>query len=149
MRVGILVGTGLAALLLSACAKSDAEKASDAAEAASQAASAASVAAVSAAGGGASPSDISGYAVLAKQKMADGLMDPEAAKYKDVHAYAVNGAYVFCGQINGKNGYGGYTGYERFIASSVIVGTEGNVTGFNKVWRQFCSPSKDAGPYAF
>lgn len=85
---------------------------------------------------------MSRYQVMAKDKLEESLRDPGSAKYEDVAAYRVSsGGFVFCGRINAKNGFGGYTGFERFIASPVIVGTEGTVEGFGEVWSQFCSPA--------
>ena len=82
------------------------------------------------------------FQVLSKTKLEESLRDPGSAKYQDVAAHRVSsGGFVFCGMINAKNGFGGYTGFERFIASPVIVGTEGTVDGFGEVWSQFCSSS--------
>lgn len=42
------------------------------------------------------------------------LLDPEAAKFRDVRQV---GEGVFCGEVNGKNRQGAYVGFERFYAS--------------------------------
>ena len=85
---------------------------------------------------------MSRYQVMSKNKLEESLRDPGSAKYEDVAAHRVSsGGYVFCGKINAKNGFGGYTGFERFIASPVIVGTEGTVDGFDDVWTEFCTSS--------
>lgn len=45
------------------------------------------------------------------------LKDPDSA---DIRNHRGN-----CGEVNSKNGFGGYTGFKRFIASSAIVAIEG------------------------
>lgn len=84
------------------------------------------------------------YQVAAKEKLKDSLRDPDSAKYEGVKAHRVAaGGFVFCGRINAKNGFGGFTGFERFVASPAIAGTERSVDGFDEVWSQFCSPSSE------
>lgn len=85
---------------------------------------------------------IARYQVMSKDKLKESLRDPGSAKFEDVGAHRVaSGGFVFCGRMNAKNGFGGYTGFERFVASPVIVGTEGTVDGFEEVWTEFCSPT--------
>lgn len=58
---------------------------------------------------------------ILKKALEDQLLDYSSAKFKDVRAgydrsrieqYGV----VFCGEVNGKNSFGGYTGWTTFIA---------------------------------
>lgn len=85
---------------------------------------------------------IARYQVMSKDKLKESLRDPGSAKFEGVGAHRVaSGGFVFCGRMNAKNGFGGYTGFERFVASPVIVGTEGTVDGFEEVWTEFCSPT--------
>lgn len=82
------------------------------------------------------------YQTLSKKKLEESLRDPGSAKYEDVSGHRLpNEGFVFCGRINAKNGFGGYTGFERFVASPAIAGTESTVEGFDEVWTQFCSSS--------
>lgn len=97
-----------------------------------------------------------GEQVLAKRKLAALLRDPDSAKYRGVHAYQdyVQGRMVisFCGEINAKNGFGGYTGYERFVATMVIAVTADGMASeqdMDNVWNRLCSPANDLGPVAF
>jgi hypothetical protein len=85
---------------------------------------------------------IAEYQVQAKNTMTASLKDPGSAQYQDVEAHEVAskpGVYVFCGEVNSKNGFGGYTGYQRFVAAVTIAATEDAVSGFDKLWRQFCT----------
>lgn len=61
------------------------------------------------------------------------LKDPDSAQIRNQHG--------FCGEVNSKNSFGGYTGFKRFIASSAIVAVEGeNMDSgeFQKAWEQVC-----------
>ena len=71
--------------------------------------------------------------------MTDSLKDPGSAKYQDVQAYALGAGYVFCGRVNSKNGFGGYTGFQRFVAGPGMVGTEQTVSDFPVLWQQACT----------
>ncbi|AXW48540.1 hypothetical protein CJO91_13065 [Ralstonia solanacearum] len=45
------------------------------------------------------------------------LKDPDSAEFRDTHRGADTGTGVpLCGEVNAKNGFGGYVGYKRFIA---------------------------------
>lgn len=44
-----------------------------------------------------------------------GLKDPDSAKFRWVpYRYPEKGAGSYCGYVNAKNSYGGYTGFEQF-----------------------------------
>ncbi|WP_347473844.1 hypothetical protein [Acinetobacter thermotolerans] len=62
------------------------------------------------------------------------LKDPDSAQIRNQHGY--------CGEVNSKNSFGGYTGFKRFIASSAIVAIEGDNMDsyeFDKAWDQVCA----------
>lgn len=44
------------------------------------------------------------------------MKDPESTKFKETYqAYKLsNGDIAVCGEVNGKNSYGGYTGYTPY-----------------------------------
>jgi hypothetical protein len=52
----------------------------------------------------------------AKEKVTLRLKDPESARFADMHfaTFKKNGELSVCGQVNAKNSYGGYTGFEKF-----------------------------------
>jgi len=68
------------------------------------------------------------------------LKDPDSATFQDVHFYSGGGVPVTCGEVNAKNGFGGYTGYERFVAAgTLIAATESMVEGgIGPVWDKYC-----------
>lgn len=44
-----------------------------------------------------------------------------------------------CGQVNGKNGFGGYTGFSRFIVQGETAMIESpQEKSFDKAWARFC-----------
>jgi hypothetical protein len=58
--------------------------------------------------------------VIAKAKaaVADGLKDPGSAQFRNVAIVNYLGGQVVCGEVNGKNSYGGYVGFVPFVAST-------------------------------
>lgn len=61
------------------------------------------------------------------------LKDPDSA---DIRNHKGN-----CGEVNSKNGFGGYTGFKHFIANRNIVAVEGenmDTDEFQKAWGQIC-----------
>lgn len=66
----------------------------------------------------------------AKDAAAAELRDPSSAQFREVEA--VDGAV--CGEINGKNAYGGYAGFTRFyVTDAGEVGVEENNTPMSGV----------------
>ncbi|OED41995.1 hypothetical protein AB833_08190 [Chromatiales bacterium (ex Bugula neritina AB1)] len=68
------------------------------------------------------------------------LKDPKSAKFKDTYFTNLNGSSTVCGQVNSKNGFGGFSGYLNFIT---IIGLEQTILktdpyDFTKLWREFC-----------
>lgn len=47
---------------------------------------------------------------------AAGLRDPSSAQFRDVATTRLaSGGVAVCGEINGKNAYGAYEGFQRFV----------------------------------
>ncbi|MBS7669366.1 hypothetical protein [Croceicoccus gelatinilyticus] len=55
-----------------------------------------------------------------------GMREPDAMEVRGVHVAArgLNGASVLCGEVNGRNGYGGMTGFQRFMVIADVPMTE-------------------------
>ncbi|WP_141249457.1 hypothetical protein [Sphingobium sp. D43FB] len=72
------------------------------------------------------------------------LRDPTSAEFQDVKFHLAFGKTpVSCGKVNAKNGFGGYGGYERFIAAGdVITVLESEMAPgeMDKTWEQLCTP---------
>lgn len=46
------------------------------------------------------------------------LRDPESAKFRNVRLVQYLDGAVVCGEVNGKNAFGGYAGYSDFVAGT-------------------------------
>lgn len=97
---------------------------------------------------GCGPNGLIDAQVAARAKMDQSLKDPGSAEYTDVQAYRLSDTnFAFCGKVNAKNGFGGYTGSERFIASPGLALTESSLgdegrSVFEDTWTRVCDPSK-------
>lgn len=82
------------------------------------------------------------WIAVTKDAVRDRLKDPGSAEFRDVrfHAYQ-GGTAVVCGQVNAKNEYGGYTGYQHFVGSGdvlVFLETEMEAAEFAEAWTELC-----------
>lgn len=77
------------------------------------------------------------YRVMnAESAVRQSMKDPAAAKFK-MSKLMPNGAV--CGQVNGKNSLGAYTGYERFIYYSGIATIDDGSPSFSSTWNSNCN----------
>ncbi|WP_147455476.1 hypothetical protein [Solilutibacter pythonis] len=64
--------------------------------------------------------------VAAERAVRAELKDPDAAQFRDVRAnYTEEFGVVACGRVNGKNEFGGYTGFRCFVSGGRSVILEG------------------------
>lgn len=70
------------------------------------------------------PKDYKKSSIPTFQKfVADEMRDPESSRFRNVTVVVdANGSDALCGQINSKNAYGGYVGFEWFYAPIVALG---------------------------
>jgi len=69
------------------------------------------------------------------------LKDPSSAKFRKVYFHkGVDGIPVTCGEVNSKNGFGGYGGYQKFVSAgkSELTFLQEQVADFSSVWNRFC-----------
>lgn len=69
------------------------------------------------------------------------LKDGPAAKFKNVYfCRGSKGVPMSCGYVNGKNSFGAYGGFQRFISAGKpeLTYLETEVSDFSGVWRMFC-----------
>lgn len=91
---------------------------------------------------GPSPADVQ---IQAERNLKEKLRDPDSADIRNARVPA--GAAYLCGEVNATNGFGGKTGYRRFIAgalSTMPVAMEGdNMTAgeFQDSWSKLCRRS--------
>ena len=70
------------------------------------------------------------------------LKDGDSAKFQNVFFnQGKDGVPVSCGQVNSKNGFGAYGGYQRYIATNHadLTFLEEQVSDFQIVWDRFCT----------
>ena len=68
------------------------------------------------------------------------LKDADSAKFRNVKFYS-GVAPVTCGEVNAKNSFGGYSGYERFIAGGDVINvleSEMKDGEMDDAWRKIC-----------
>jgi hypothetical protein len=70
------------------------------------------------------------------------LKDAGSAEFRSVYfRHAQGKAPVSCGEVNAKNSFGGYSGFQRYISAGSPENTflEERVTDFDKSWAEFCA----------
>lgn len=55
----------------------------------------------------------------AKVVVAHDFKDPESARFRAIEIRDFQGGKLICGEVNAKNSYGGYVGYQKFLASNL------------------------------
>ena len=56
-----------------------------------------------------------------KQNVAAGLKDPNSVQFRNLHLSPGASAPVPCGELNAKNAYGRYVGFQRFYAMRFLA----------------------------
>ena len=73
------------------------------------------------------------------------LKDPDSAEFRNVRFYSGGSTPVACGEVNAKNGFGGKSGYERFIAAgsnlAILASDMKSSSEMNEVWAKMCVKS--------
>ena len=69
------------------------------------------------------------------------MRDPDSADFRNFGYYSGGKTPAVCGEVNAKNAFGGFTGYERFVAlGEELAYLETDVANgeFAEVWRTLC-----------
>jgi len=69
------------------------------------------------------------------------LKDSSSAEFRNVYFNrGSDNIPMTCGEVNSKNSFGSYTGYQRFVSAgkSELTFLEEQVPDFNTVWNRFC-----------
>ena len=70
------------------------------------------------------------------------LKDPSSAQFRSVYFHrGADGIPVTCGEVNSKNSFGGYGGFQRFVTAGKpeLTFLEEQVADFGNAWNQFCT----------
>ena len=83
----------------------------------------------------------------AKQGVRDQMKDPASVQFRNVRGYNKGGAALLCGEVNAKNSFGGYTGFDHFtylggylFVNKSAAGCTACENPFNKNWNESCKP---------
>lgn len=80
---------------------------------------------------------------MAEQQIRSGAKDPSSIEFRNqqLHQKTEYGAAA-CGEVNGKNSFGGYTGYKGFVVtekdSKIYMEDSENHNEFVKKWNKIC-----------
>lgn len=82
-----------------------------------------------------------------KENAANKLKDPEMAQFRKLFLSNENGqegkVFNLCGEINGRNSYGGFVGFRRFISSGigelVMIDDEKETSILKLMWPESCN----------
>lgn len=69
------------------------------------------------------------------------LKDPDSAKFSSVKINWITKELAFvCGEVNGKNSFGGFVGFQRFISAGVadITFIDDQSAEFETAWKNYC-----------
>jgi hypothetical protein len=69
------------------------------------------------------------------------LKDGDSAKFQNTYFNrGRDGIPMSCGQVNSKNGFGAYGGYQRYISGGrpELTFLEEQVSDFHNAWNRFC-----------
>jgi len=85
------------------------------------------------------PSDVE-LISMTETQLKGKLRDPGSAQLRNVRVRATSGTRVVCGEVNSKNGFGGYSGFQRYVGagSAVFLESELKAGEFDAVWAKMC-----------
>lgn len=78
---------------------------------------------------------------IGKNAVRSRLKDPKSAEFKNIYVFVgKNNVPVICGQVNSKNSFGAYVGFQRFVTagSSELTFLQSDADDFDSVWNKFC-----------
>lgn len=80
------------------------------------------------------------YIYLTKQGLEKRLKDPESAQFRNERVSRSSGNPVVCGEVNAKNGFGGFTGFEPYIGLGDLVVMDNDMAQgeFAELWNKAC-----------
>lgn len=66
------------------------------------------------------------------------LKDPDSAEFRNIYVSVSNGERIVCGEVNSKNSFGGYSGFQSFVggASFILLKEDGKI--FEDIWDEVC-----------
>jgi len=62
--------------------------------------------------------EIAAFVSKAKSNITQGFKDPQSAQFKGLFVGKNGAMLTLCGEVNAKNSYGAYVGFQKFFATS-------------------------------
>lgn len=84
---------------------------------------------------------VPGLLEIIHQNVKSVLRDPSSAEFRNDTKYkSKQGDEFNCGEVNAKNGFGGYTGFNKYISNEHIYHIDSNSSHniFDKFWEESC-----------
>lgn len=87
---------------------------------------------------------LAGFSAMAAQpsarvKLRAMSKDPDSLQFRNERVSRTD-ATITCGEMNGKNSFGAYVGFRRYIVSTgTILIDDGKQPRFNEAWATFCT----------
>jgi len=76
---------------------------------------------------------------IGKTAVRNVLKNSDSAMFRSIEYVKNGGGGFVCGEVNSKNSFGGFSGWQHFIAvGTQTVYLEEQVSGFRNVWRDVC-----------
>jgi hypothetical protein len=79
------------------------------------------------------------YIALQQERVKKRLKDPGSAQFRKERVYYAI-APIVCGEVNSKNSFGAYSGFERFVSGGTLQVLESDMSPgeMDKVWERAC-----------
>jgi hypothetical protein len=80
------------------------------------------------------------YIAYHQAKIMERLKDPDSAKFSGLFVSKSSGSPVVCGLVDGKNSFGGYNGYQRFISAGTLQVLSNDMAfgEMDTLWAKLC-----------
>jgi hypothetical protein len=67
--------------------------------------------------------------IALKRVVAQNLKDPDSAQFRSLYLHKTKKRHILCGEVNGKNAFGGYGGFKPFV----VVGGPPGATAVERI----------------
>lgn len=77
--------------------------------------------------------------VQAQNSVKSLLRDGDSAEFRNLRVMkSESGGRYVCGEVNSRNAFGGYAGYQQFVSVGQMTFLQEQVSDFSEVWQEFC-----------
>jgi hypothetical protein len=81
--------------------------------------------------------------LFTRERLKERLRDPEGTHYREVVATVGDHGVAICGEINLRNGFGGFVGYQKFLANSqsLLLPSDDDLASvrITTSWPEYCT----------